>query len=246
MQQAGQISPDGKWMWNGAQWVPNQPPPYPVPQSAQPYESALYRSRFTMAFLAGTGVGLLLLIAFDIVDAIYSQTTNPTDALTLAEGLIDIIAVVTFYGAFITSIVFFSMWLHRVVRNMPSLGSPDPRWSPARAVGFCFVPVLNLFQPFWSVLDAWRGADPSRRWTDAAVRKATRASGLLGAWWASWLLGGLLSRIAFRMNGAAGDEVDLAANVVLIAAAVLAIMVVRNVTARQDRKNELITTGQLA
>jgi high-affinity Fe2+/Pb2+ permease len=47
------------------------------------------------------------------------------------------------------------------------------------------------------------------------------------------------------MNGAPGDEVDLAANIVLIVAAVLAILVVRGVTARQDRKNELITNGGL-
>jgi hypothetical protein len=232
-------------MWNGTQWVPNQPPPYPVPQTARPYESARYRSLFTTAFLAGTVVGLLLLITFDVVDAIYSQTPHPSDGFTFVDGLVDLVAVVAFYGTFITSIVFFCMWLHRVVRNMPSLGSPDPRWSPARAVGFCFVPVLNLFQPFWSVLDAWRGADPSRRWADAATRKAARPSALLVAWWASWLIGGLLSRIAFRMNGAPGDEVDLAANIVLIVAAVLAILVVRGVTARQDRKNELITNGGL-
>jgi hypothetical protein len=34
--------------------------------------------------------------------------------------------------------------------------------------------------------------------------------------------------------------------VLLIGAAILAILVVREVTARQDRKNELIATGRLA
>ena len=37
---------------------------------------------------------------------------------------------------------------------------------------------------------------------------------------------------------------QLASAVLLIAAAVLAVLVVRDVTARQDRKNALITAGQ--
>ena len=200
-----------------------------------------------MWFLGGVIVGLLLLILFDVVDAVYSsQTRYPGDALTLAVGLISIVAVVVFYGFFISAIVFFCMWLHRVVRNMPSLGSPDPRWSPARAVVYCFVPILNLLHPFWSVLDAWRGADPSRRWTDLSTRRAMRPPALLGGWWALWLIGGVLSRISFYMSsGAGGSLVDVVANVVIIGAAVLAILVVRDLTARQEYKQGLISTGQL-
>lgn len=200
-----------------------------------------------MWFLGGVIVGLLLLILFDVVDAVYSsQTRYPGDALTLAVGLISIVAVVVFYGFFISAIVFFCMWLHRVVRNMPSLGSPDPRWSPARAVVYCFVPILNLFHPFWSVLDAWRGADSSRRWTDLSTRRAIRPSALLGGWWALWLIGGILSRISFYMSsGAGGSLVDVVANVAIIGAAVLAILVVRDLTTRQEYKQGLISTGQL-
>ena len=200
-----------------------------------------------MWFLGGVIVGLLLLILFDVVDAVYSsQARYPGDALTLAVGLISIVAVVVFYGFFISAIVFFCMWLHRVVRNMPSLGSPDPRWSPARAVVYCFVPILNLLHPFWSVLDAWRGADPSRRWTDLSTRRAIRPSALLGGWWALWLIGGVLSRISFYMSSSAGGSlVDVVANVAIIGAAVLAILVVRDVTARQEYKQGLISTGQL-
>jgi hypothetical protein len=73
------------------------------------------------------------------------------------------------------------------------------------------------------------------------------------AWWSTYLVGGLLSRISFQMSRssdpgtlAASSSVDVASAVLLIAAAVLAVLVVRDVTRRQDRKNELIATGQLA
>jgi hypothetical protein len=45
---------------------------------------------------------------------------------------------------------------------------------------------------------------------------------------------------------ASAPAVDLVGSIVLIAAAALAILTIRDVTARQDRKNELIVTGQLA
>ena len=239
-----QFSPDGYWMWNGTQWVPNPYRPTGAPPVAAAYESAGFRSRVTVILLGVNILGLVLLIGFDAVDALFGQG-NPRDTVTILIGLDALIAAVTFYGSLIAAITFFSMWLHRTVRNMPALGSPDPRLSPGRAVGFCFIPILNLFNPFYSVLDAWRGSDSSRRWLDIAARKQVRGSFLLSAWWIAWLVGGVLSRVAFGMSGASGDEVDVVANVVVIAAALLAILVVRDVTARQEHKNELIASGQL-
>ena len=80
-----------------------------------------------------------------------------------------------------------------------------------------------------------------------------RPPALVVAWWSAWLIGLVLSRIAFQLGRgsdpgalAASTAVDLASGVVLIAAAVCAVLIVRDVTRRQDRKNELIATGQLA
>lgn len=55
-----------------------------------------------------------------------------------------------------------------------------------------------------------------------------------------------MSRTSDPGTLAASTSVDLASAVVLIAAAVLAVFTVRDVTLRQDRKNELIASGQLA
>jgi len=90
-------------------------------------------------------------------------------------------------------------------------------------------------------------------WASWPARKQMRPPALIVAWWSTWLIGSILSRIAFQMSRtsdlgtlAASTSVDLAGAVVQIAAAVLAVFTVRDVTRRQDRKNELIASGQLA
>lgn len=226
------------------------PPAAPIAQQARPFESARYRSNLVLIFLLINMLGMLLFLAFSVADIIrLAQTTPIGDAETILDGLIALAALVVYTGSYIPAVVFVCMWVHRVVRNMPSLGSNDPRWSPAGAVGRCFIPFLNLIHPLSSVLDAWRGADPAMRWMDVAARKQVRSPALISGWWASWLIGNWIAGIGSRIGGGsdsvAGDVAAMVGFAVLIGAGALAIMVVRDVTARQDRKQELIATGQL-
>jgi hypothetical protein len=256
VQQVGQISPDSKWLWNGTEWIPYTPAPIapPLVPWAKPYESALFRSRFIMILLLANAAALVIGIAFDTVSlAIGVDTAAFSDFQTLAIGVLALAYAISYYGTFIPCVVLFCMWLHRVVRNMPALGSWDARWAPAGAVGRCFVPFLNLAHPMSGTLDAWRASDLKFRWANWSIRKQMRPPALIVAWWSAWLIGSLLSRIAFQLTRssdpstvATSTAVDLAGDVVLIAAAVLAVFTIRDVTRRQDIKNALIATGQLA
>jgi hypothetical protein len=121
VQQVGQISPDGKWLWNGTDWIPYTPAPIapPLVPWAKPYESALFRSRFIMILLLANAAALVIGIAFDVV----SLATGADASTNLAVSLLALGFLVIFYGTFIPCVVLFCMWLHRVVRNMPALGS---------------------------------------------------------------------------------------------------------------------------
>ena len=251
-QQSGYVSPDGLWLWNGSQWVPNSLVAQPIPGPAwiRPYEPARTRAMLVTIFLAANIVGLLISMVFDVVDL---GSHPPGSTAEIVVGLLALITVVAFYGTYIPAIVLFCMWVHRVVRNMPALGATDPRWSPAGAVGRCFIPFLNFAHPMSGTLEAWRGSDASRRYLDISSRKAIRPPAVIVGWWTLWLVGALMSRISFQLarsgdagTVAAGSVVDLAASALLIGAAVMAVLVVREVTARQERKNELIAAGQLA
>jgi hypothetical protein len=255
-QQVGQISPDGKWLWNGTEWIPHTlapaavaPPPVPW---ARPYESAHLRATLLTIFLLASIVGWLVLAGFNILaPGAGSQASSDTQSVLIGVGAL--LVLVVYFGTLIPTIVFFCMWVHRVVRNMPALGSWDPRWAPAGAVGRCFIPFLNLAHPISGTLEAWRGSDSSRRWINVAERKAMKVPGVIIGWWSLWLIGNLLSNIGSRLTSnsdsgavATGDSLIIVGTLLVIGSAVLAVLVVRAVTARQDRKNELITTGQLA
>jgi len=202
-----------------------------------------------MILLLANAAALVIGIAFDVV----SLATGADASTNLAVSLLALGFLVIFYGTFIPCVVLFCMWLHRVVRNMPALGSWDARWSPAGAVGRCFIPFLNLAHPMSGTLDAWRASDPTQRWASWPARKQMRPPALIVLWWSAWLIGNVISRISFQMarssdpaTVAAASGVDLASSIVLIAGAVLAVVTIRDVTRRQDRKNELIASGQLA
>ncbi len=258
IQQTGQVSPDGKWRWDGAQWVPNVPAvnqgPAAVPW-ARPYESARFRVMFVTIFIAVNIVGVLMLAVFDVIaPGGRVPASSGSDTQTILVGLFALVILIVYFGSLIPAIVFFCMWVHRAVRNMPALGAFDPRWSPSGAVVRCFIPFLNLAHPMSGTLDAWRGSDLSRRWIDVAARQKIRPPLFIIAWWSLWLIGNWVSAIGTRIGSSNPDPTTLAGSaalgvagaVLVIGAGVLAIVTVRKVTAQQDRKNELIATGQLA
>jgi len=251
-QQAGHVSPDGYWLWDGTQWVPNPNRPAVASGWAPPFETARFRAAMTTVFLIANAIALGLGILWTVLNIAYIQTTAPDTSFTVVWGVVAVAYVVLLIGTAIPAAVFFSMWVHRVVRNMPALGSPDWRRSPGWSVGSSFIPILSLFYPYWAVLDAWRASDPRWRWLNRPARKALGVPPLPAAWWALYLAALVTSRVASVMDRSqdlgtrvAGSAVDIAASVVLIGAAALAIFVVRDLTARQEHKNELIASGQL-
>jgi hypothetical protein len=84
------------------------------------------------------------------------------------------------------------------------------------------------------------------------IRKGRPITPLLAAWWGIYLGGRIVATFSNRLvlsNDAStvvtGAFIDLVANLALAVSAGLAILVVRQVTARQDAKRDLIVRGRL-
>lgn len=139
----------------------------------------------------------------------------------------------------IVAVVCFCMFMVRANRNARSFGSPmsiRPGW----AAGFFFVPIVCWWKPYQAMKEIWQGSDPDPNTHSFSVVVPS----LIGWWWALWVVHTVGSRLispAFKtVKGPAafikGSWVDVVMSGVSIAAALLAIAVVRAVARRQDER----------
>jgi hypothetical protein len=130
----------------------------------------------------------------------------------------------------------FSLWTYRVARNARTFGGPL-RTPPGLAVGYHFIPIVNLWKPVAALSEIWIASDP-----EAHPREGQRISRLLIAWWIAWLV----SRFAFRLVPlpVPRDTYDWSVNIWIVMASLVldaialafAALVVARLTRRQEQR----------
>jgi hypothetical protein len=141
-----------------------------------------------------------------------------------ACGLIQLIV-------YIAIVVLFLRLLYKAVQKARDFSTPFSYVSPGWAVGYWFIPLMNLYRPL-EVVKALFKACAAQAGADAKPKAGEQ---LLGAWWAFWILGNIVSWIFFRMDTDMSTqagivtyvEFDLGLNLLLIAGALLFMQVVK-------------------
>ena len=218
-----------------------QPQPWQVPPMAW---SASYRSPRGLEIAASVLLGVVAL--FDVLDAAASlaargqyqelvgEPAQSGDLVVDAE-LVSVVTGVLGMAAMVATAVVFICWFLRVRKNAELLAPQlRQRRSPAWAGWGWFVPVVSLWFPLQIAQDGWRAA------TAPGAPKASEK--LLGFWWAAWLLSLMVGRVDGQLYSKAETAeayvssfgVTALADGLDLVAAVLAILVVRRLTARQD------------
>jgi Domain of unknown function (DUF4328) len=149
---------------------------------------------------------------------------------------------------FIATAVFFLMWLYRSYENLPRLGTParNISYSSGWAVGSFFIPFVSLVVPYRAVKELWRNSTP----TDAFLISES-APAWFPLWWTFWLLSTFASRIYSRMVWRDDMSREVVATVgvltdaLSIIAAIFAIVVVEEITRRQEEASTSRGLGQL-
>lgn len=146
-------------------------------------------------------------------------------------------------GLYLLAAIVVLFWLHRVVANNWELLQQGLRFTPGWAVGWWFIPFANLVRPAQVMSETWRASDPRQARSNPESRRQV-GIGLVIAWWAAFLLGGVVGRVAV-IAGGSGDALDTLrthAQITIaemgfevIAAALLVMLVVR-ISRRQDVK----------
>jgi hypothetical protein len=156
------------------------------------------------------------------------------DQLSLTLGIASIVGVI------ITAIIFIA-WQMRSVENVPALDGGVPKISPGWALVWWFIPIANLFKPYQSISEL-----------GARMETATRKGGnwLVIVWWLAWVFAGIVGSFVSRLpepDSIPGVRswlnVNAFAEVFTIAAAILAILVVRQIQARADERAAAAGSG---
>ena len=198
---------------------------------------------FSCLVAAGVFVAIALLHRLSVLDDFESHGFSFA-WLRRAEDSDDLVgaAASVYLLLTIATGTVFIVWMFRAAKNHEALARTNPRFGPGWSIGAWFIPFANFVIPVLIMQDLWRGGDPERPRADANWRQS-RGSGLIVWWWAMYLAALLVyvDRVD-NDNDAVNTVADLKrANsvaalgaVFVVVAAILAILVVRRVTRRQD------------
>jgi uncharacterized membrane protein len=102
---------------------------------------------------------------------------------------------------YIVCIVLTCRLTYRMMRNLHQLGSPQVSISPGWAVGWYFIPFANLVMPVRAVTQIWHA-------TFGELNAPREPAGMIGAWWACWLIGNFADSIGSAVMGESNPFAD--------------------------------------
>jgi hypothetical protein len=148
---------------------------------------------------------------------------------------------------YLAAIVLFCWFMPRANRNARAFGALALRYSPGLSAAAFFVPLVNLFAPYFVLKEIWQASDPNPIIPAAAVRLPLFAR----IWWPLFLLDnfvGLFSVFSLRHVRTAAAlisrmEFDVAGALTSIAAALAVIPTVRALARRQDERQRAIMSA---
>lgn len=138
---------------------------------------------------------------------------------------------------FLATAVIFVIWFYRIRKNAGVWAPQRQRHSQGWSIGGWFCPIANFWFPFQIASDALEAA----RRPDDQTRSGTAT---IGWWWGLWITSFVVSLALRGLTGnleTIGDitslaQVDIAFDVVFLAAGVAAILAVRTITVAQSHR----------
>lgn len=166
---------------------------------------------------------------------------GPQLIVSLLEGAISLFGLLIF----IATVVVFLIWQHRAYNNLPPLGVPRPDFSSGWVIGSWFVPFLNLIRPY-EIVKYIRGKSDPETVDAGGGYYGAGGNSTLKAWWGFWLFGNFVNNLSGRLYWRAEDLSDHVAagwasifgSILSVIAAGLAIIVVRDINARQEERHK--------
>jgi hypothetical protein len=211
------------------------------PYVNQHFQSAHGRARVTVALLiAGAAVSLLTIPSHILdmyVPPLQEGQELSDNALGLVAALFTIVLALATIAVYIATVIAFLMWLYRANNNLAAFGEPREYYA-GWAVGSFFVPFANLVVPYRAVKEVWKKSDPAAQ---DSMSYVVSPPGFFPAWWGFWIASNVANNVYFRMTLAGAPTegtaiVGIVSEILSIAAAWFAILVVREIDRRQQER----------
>jgi hypothetical protein len=106
---------------------------------------------------------------------------------------------ISFFVVYLFTLVVFARWIISSHKTVRALGARGMSISPGWAVGYYFIPFINLVRPYTAMKELWCAS------VDPRHAASQFAPPLLPAWWALWIINGILGQIILRMSLHAED-----------------------------------------
>lgn len=222
--------------------------------SANFFQSA-HRLALTSIIFLGVTVGCYFLeIIYNLIFLTLFPNLGESEDMSGGEimmVLAGIGLIIMKLTAYVGSIIFFLMWLHRAYKNLEAMNVRNLDASAGWAVGYWFIPILNLFKPMKVVAEVYNGSDPEIAKAGYGFSDAG-ANSLIGFWWAFWVLSNITSRIADAIEKGAKDVTDTSVMVYIVAlsfgiiAGILLIFIIREIDERQAEGELFMSRRQIA
>ena len=222
------------------------------PSPSVPFNSAHGRAQIVKILLVVgavvTGISLFaeaLSLAFPPVTDDQEIGDNPIGvALILVNFLVAVLELMLY----VTTVVFFCVWLYRASDNLVKF-NPWNRasYSPGWAVGSFFVPFVNLVVPYRAVKEVWQKSGPP----DEAYLSEPGPPASFPVWWAFWLVAGFAGNISLRASlnesvpESTGTMISIIASALHIVAAVFAYIVVDAIDKKQEETSGKLKLGNI-
>lgn len=224
------------------------PSPYPEPFNSAHNRAAIVKILLIVGAIAA-GLSLFaeaLSLAFPPITDDQELGDNPIGAAIVIGAFLVALFELLIY---LTTVVFFSMWLYRAAANLRKF---DP-WTrlehaPGWAVGSFFVPFANLIIPYRAVKEVWQKS----RTPDDALLFEPETPASFPLWWLFWLASSFAGNISMRVSFNESVEeniatmISIAANALTIIAALFAYLVVDAIDKRQEEASQKLRLGKFS
>lgn len=162
-----------------------------------------------------------------------NEAAEANDGRQSAIGSLQVLALV------VTGIVWLR-WLHRAYSNLALVGTKKSQYTPGWAVGYWFIPFINLVRPYQIVVELWLRSEHAN--VAESIKDLPRPS-IVSWWWGAYLVSGFSGRAfaTLARNATSIDELlqvtnlGVGVDVIGVVSALLAIAVVRGVDQRQQQ-----------